>query len=89
MERLSTLFYLQVIVVGYIMWMKIGVSTLVGIGSLLIISLPIQGSFSLLSRNIRAIIAPLTDRRVQLMSELIAGIQVLRKRYINNNNNNN
>lgn len=58
------------------MWQKIGISVLVGIGSLLIIALVIQGFFSLLSRKIRAMIAPLTDRRVQLMSELVAGIQV-------------
>lgn len=59
------------------MWQKVGVSIFIGIVLLLIISLPIQGTISLLSRNIRAIIAPLTDRRVQLMNELIAGIQVL------------
>lgn len=64
-------------VVATIMWHKIGVSSLVGVGSLLIIVIPIQGTFGILSRNIRAKIAPLTDRRVQLMSELIAGIQVL------------
>ncbi|KAL6424747.1 hypothetical protein ACFW04_010010 [Cataglyphis niger] len=68
----------QVTIVGYIMWQKIGVSIFVGIGLLLIICLPIQGTFSLLSRNIRAMIAPLTDRRVQLMNELIAGIQVIK-----------
>lgn len=59
------------------MWRKIGISVLVGIGSLLVISLIVQGNFSVLSRKIRAMIAPLTDRRVQLMSELVAGIQVL------------
>ncbi|XP_070149137.1 ATP-binding cassette sub-family C member 4 [Polyergus mexicanus] len=69
---------IQVIIVGYIMWRKIGVSIFIGIGLLLIISLPIQGTFGLLSRNMRAKIAPLTDRRVQLMNELIAGIQVIK-----------
>lgn len=59
------------------MWQKVGVSILVGIMLLLIISVPIQGTISLLSRKIRAVIAPLTDRRVQLMNELIVGIQVL------------
>ncbi|XP_050461230.1 ATP-binding cassette sub-family C member 4-like isoform X2 [Cataglyphis hispanica] len=68
----------QVTIMGYIMWQKIGGSIFVGIGLLLIICLPIQGTFSLLSRNIRAMIAPLTDRRVQLMNELIAGIQVIK-----------
>ncbi|XP_072762869.1 ATP-binding cassette sub-family C member 4 [Anoplolepis gracilipes] len=69
---------IQIIIVGYIMWQKVGISIFVGIGLLLIISLPIQGTFSLLSHNIRAKIAPLTDRRVQLMNELIAGIQVIK-----------
>ncbi|XP_070149139.1 ATP-binding cassette sub-family C member 4-like isoform X2 [Polyergus mexicanus] len=69
---------IQVIIVGYIMWRKIGVSIFIGIGLLLIISLPIQGTFSLLSHDNRAMIAPLTDRRVQLMNELIAGIQVIK-----------
>ncbi|XP_036147821.1 multidrug resistance-associated protein 4 [Monomorium pharaonis] len=68
----------QIIIVGYIMWQKIGFSTLVGIGSLLITALIVQGSFSILSRKLRAMIAPLTDRRVQLMSELVAGIQVVK-----------
>ncbi|KAL6254636.1 hypothetical protein P5V15_013943 [Pogonomyrmex californicus] len=68
----------QVVIIGYIMWDKVGISLFVGVGSLLIISLIVQGSVSLLSRSIRAMIAPLTDRRVQLMSELVAGIQVVK-----------
>ncbi|XP_011704354.1 PREDICTED: multidrug resistance-associated protein 4-like, partial [Wasmannia auropunctata] len=71
-------FYSQMVIIGVIMWQKIGISVLVGIGSLLIIALIVQGTFSLLSRKIRAMIAPLTDRRVQLMSELVAGIQVVK-----------
>ncbi|KYN05541.1 Multidrug resistance-associated protein 4 [Cyphomyrmex costatus] len=68
----------QIIIIGTIMWRKIGISVLVGIGSLLIIALAVQGTFSVLSRRIRALIAPLTDRRVQLLSELVAGIQVVK-----------
>lgn len=74
--KLVEFFDSQIVIVGTIMWQKIGVSILVGIGFLLITALIGQGSFSLLSRKIRAMIAPLTDRRVQLMSELVAGIQV-------------
>ncbi|XP_011635942.1 multidrug resistance-associated protein 4-like [Pogonomyrmex barbatus] len=68
----------QIVIIGYVMWDKVGISLFVGVGSLLIISLIVQGSVSLLSRSIRAMIAPLTDRRVQLMSELVAGIQVVK-----------
>ena len=56
------------------MWQKVGISSFVGIRTLLIIVLPRQGTLSFL--NLRTMIAPLTDRRVHLMSEFIAGIQV-------------
>ncbi|XP_071557590.1 ATP-binding cassette subfamily C member 4-like [Temnothorax nylanderi] len=69
---------IQVTVIAIIMWQKVGISVLVGIGSLLIIALVVQGTFSVLGRRIRAMIAPLTDRRVQLMSELVTGIQVVK-----------
>ncbi|XP_036143534.1 multidrug resistance-associated protein 4 isoform X2 [Monomorium pharaonis] len=68
----------QITIIGYLMWQKIGFSTLVGIGSLLITAPIVQGSFSILSYKLRAMIAPLTDRRVQLMSELVAGIQMVK-----------
>ncbi|XP_036142951.1 multidrug resistance-associated protein 4-like isoform X2 [Monomorium pharaonis] len=69
---------LQITIIGYITWQKIGFSTLIGIGSLLIIAPIVQGFFSIHSRKLRAMIAPLTDRRVQIMSELVAGIQVVK-----------
>ncbi|KAG5324088.1 MRP4 protein, partial [Pseudoatta argentina] len=62
-----------------IMWQKVGISSLVGIGTLLIIVLPGQETLSFLNLKLRTMIAPLTDRRVQLMSELIAGIQAWEK----------
>ncbi|XP_011701755.1 PREDICTED: multidrug resistance-associated protein 4-like, partial [Wasmannia auropunctata] len=69
---------IQLVIIGTIMWQKIGISVLVGIGSMLFIAVIIHGSSSWLSRRIRAMIAPLTDRRVQLMSELVAAIQVVK-----------
>ncbi|XP_036142952.1 multidrug resistance-associated protein 4-like [Monomorium pharaonis] len=69
---------LQITIAGYIMWQKIGFSTLVGIGSLLITVMIAQVFFSIYNRKLRALIAPLTDRRVQLMSELVVGIQVVK-----------
>ncbi|KAG5324835.1 MRP4 protein, partial [Pseudoatta argentina] len=65
-------------IIGTIMWQKVGISSFVGIGTLLIIVLPGQGTLSYLNLKLRTMIAPLTDRRVQLMSELIAGIQVVK-----------
>ncbi|XP_036143719.1 multidrug resistance-associated protein 4 isoform X2 [Monomorium pharaonis] len=69
---------LQIAIAGYIMWQKIGFSTLVAIGLLLITVLIVQGFFSILNHKLRTMIAPLTDRRVQIMSELVTGIQVVK-----------
>ncbi|KYN31565.1 hypothetical protein ALC56_14063 [Trachymyrmex septentrionalis] len=60
------------------MWQKIGISCLVGIGTLLIIVLLGQWTLSFLNLKLRTMIAPLTDRRIQQMSELLAGIQVVK-----------
>lgn len=65
-------------IVGYVMWQRVSVSALVGIFSLLLLAIPIQGYLSMVSSKLRARTARLTDRRVQMMSELIAGIQVHR-----------
>ncbi|KAH0534630.1 hypothetical protein KQX54_006034 [Cotesia glomerata] len=69
---------IQIVVVGYIMWQSIGIYTLIGFGSLFLLTIPIQAYASILSGKLRASIAGLTDRRVQLMSELVAGIQVIK-----------
>ncbi|XP_071628428.1 ATP-binding cassette subfamily C member 4-like [Temnothorax longispinosus] len=69
---------IQIMITGTILWQKIGILVLIGFGLLLIMTLVVQGTFSVLSRKIRVMIAPLTDRRVQLMSELVAGIQVVK-----------
>ncbi|XP_071570690.1 ATP-binding cassette subfamily C member 4-like isoform X2 [Temnothorax nylanderi] len=69
---------IQIMIIGTIMWQKIGISVFAGIGTLLIITLVVQGTFKMLIPKIRAMIAPLTDRRLQLMSELVAGIQVVK-----------
>ncbi|XP_024943405.1 probable multidrug resistance-associated protein lethal(2)03659 isoform X1 [Cephus cinctus] len=69
---------IQVALIGYVMWQSVGIATLVGIGSLTILTIPIQGYLSKLSAQLRAIIARKTDKRVHLMSELIAGIQVVK-----------
>ncbi|XP_034942803.1 multidrug resistance-associated protein 4-like isoform X2 [Chelonus insularis] len=69
---------IQLVVVGYIMWQSIRIYSLVALGSLIILTIPVQTYLSKISGNLRALIARLTDRRVQLMSELIAGIQVVK-----------
>ncbi|KYN41927.1 Multidrug resistance-associated protein 4 [Trachymyrmex septentrionalis] len=71
-------FYSQTAIIGIIMWQKVGISYLIGIKTLLIIVLPGQETLSFLNLKLRTMIAPLTDRRVQLMSKFIARIQVVK-----------
>ncbi|XP_063977599.1 ATP-binding cassette sub-family C member 4-like [Diachasmimorpha longicaudata] len=69
---------IQIIVIGSIMWTGIGLSTLVGIATLLVMTIPLQVLISQQGGKLRGKIARLTDRRVQLMNELISGIQVIK-----------
>ncbi|CAD6227313.1 GSCOCT00011969001.2-RA-CDS [Cotesia congregata] len=69
---------LQIFVVGYIVWRNIGIYTLVGYGVLCLVTIPMQSYVGKISGKLRKVTAKLTDRRVQLMSELISGIQVVK-----------
>ncbi|XP_057321987.1 ATP-binding cassette sub-family C member 4-like isoform X1 [Microplitis mediator] len=69
---------IQIIIVGCIMWQSIGIYTLVGFVTMLLLSIPMQGYASLISGKLRKLTAKLTDRRIQLISEIIAGIQVIK-----------
>lgn len=67
------------------MWDSIGEMLLVGIAILIIIAVPLQSIVIYTSKILRAKIALLTDTRVQLMSELVSGIQAsinIPKKYI-------
>ncbi|XP_046746877.1 ATP-binding cassette subfamily C member 4-like [Diprion similis] len=69
---------LQVTLIGYVMWQSVGMASLVGIGAMILQTIPIQGYFSNLSAKLRSKIAVKTDERVQLMSELISGVEVIK-----------
>ncbi|KAJ8684206.1 hypothetical protein QAD02_019998, partial [Eretmocerus hayati] len=69
---------IQAILIIYVMWDAIGVLLLVGIAILLIIAVPLQSIVIYASKILRSKIAVLTDKRVQLMSELVSGIQVVK-----------
>ena len=58
------------------MWQYVGYSTISTIVALIILSTPVQVCLSYVSNKLRAKIAPLTDKRVQRMNELVQGIQV-------------
>ncbi|XP_057334272.1 ATP-binding cassette sub-family C member 4-like [Microplitis mediator] len=69
---------LQIIVIGYIIWRSIGIYTLVGYGVLFLITIPMQGYIGAVTGKLRNSTAKLTDRRVQLISKIISGIQVIK-----------
>lgn len=59
------------------MWESVGWATIAGMGAMIVLTVPVQGYLSTLSGIFRSKIAVKTDERVQLMSELIPGIQVI------------
>ncbi|XP_046746905.1 ATP-binding cassette sub-family C member 4-like [Diprion similis] len=69
---------LQILLIGYVMWKSVGFATLVGIGVMIIQTLPIQGYLTQVAAKLRSSIATRTDERVQVMSEIISGIQVVK-----------
>ncbi|XP_014611601.1 PREDICTED: multidrug resistance-associated protein 4-like [Polistes canadensis] len=69
---------IQFVATTLIMWIMVGNSVFIAIGCFLLISLPIHGYFPIISNRVRANIAILTDKRIQLMSEFINGIQVIK-----------
>ena len=72
---------IQMIIVAYIMSMYIGNVALAGMAVILSVSLPFQALITYyFGGALRAQIAKITDCRVQLMSELVSGIQVGNKK---------
>lgn len=59
------------------MWGSVGVPLLVGVAILLVVAIPLQSTVIYMSNILRAKIATLSDKRIQMMSELISGIQVI------------
>ncbi|XP_050307150.1 ATP-binding cassette sub-family C member 4-like [Anthonomus grandis grandis] len=69
---------IQVALVTYLMWNMVGVYCLVGIGAMIIITIPLQTYFGKLSSKLRLQVATRCDVRVKHMSEIISGIQVIK-----------
>ncbi|KAK4879098.1 hypothetical protein RN001_007244 [Aquatica leii] len=69
---------IQTIVAGAIMYSSIGYAAFAGLAALTIQAVPLQGYLSHLQGKFRLKIANRTDRRVQLMNEITAGIQVIK-----------
>ncbi|XP_056634445.1 ATP-binding cassette subfamily C member 4-like isoform X1 [Diorhabda sublineata] len=68
----------QLIVLLLIVWNQVGVSSLVGIVSMVLLTIPIQGFLTKYVGRLRTSISKKTDNRVKLMSEIISGIQVIK-----------
>ncbi|XP_034936721.1 LOW QUALITY PROTEIN: multidrug resistance-associated protein 4-like [Chelonus insularis] len=68
----------QITLAGFIMWQSIGIYTLITLGCLIGTMVPLQAFLLKISEKLRGLIACLTDRRIQLLSEVIAGIQVVK-----------
>ncbi|KAK9720652.1 ABC transporter [Popillia japonica] len=69
---------IQVILISYLMWDVVGISSLSGILGMVVLTLPIQFVMGILSSKFRGKVAVRTDYRVRLMNEIISGIQVIK-----------
>lgn len=69
---------IQLVAVCYLGYLQAGVAALIGLASLVVIALPIQGVLGNIVGKVRARNAVKTDERIKLMSEVISGIQVIK-----------
>ncbi|XP_044268658.1 ATP-binding cassette sub-family C member 4-like [Tribolium madens] len=68
----------QVVLVTYLIWREMGISTLAGVLSMVCLTLPVQGYLGKLTSKLRLKTAQRTDYRVKLMNEIISGIQIIK-----------
>ncbi|XP_034253883.1 probable multidrug resistance-associated protein lethal(2)03659 [Thrips palmi] len=65
------------VVVTYFLWQEVGVSAFVGL-SALVLFVPVQALLARKSSTLREKTAKRSDRRIQLMNEIIQGIQAIK-----------
>ncbi|XP_049854061.1 ATP-binding cassette subfamily C member 4-like [Schistocerca gregaria] len=68
---------LEMVVVAYFMWTRVGVAALAGVSCLLVF-IPFQGLLGKRMSYLRMKTALRSDKRVRLMNEIISGIQVIK-----------
>ncbi|XP_003399081.1 ATP-binding cassette sub-family C member 4 isoform X1 [Bombus terrestris] len=69
---------IQLTVVTVVMWHKIGIPSIIGVGALLLMTVPTHFIFLTMTRRFRKVAAFFMDKRMQHMNELISGIQVIK-----------
>nr|AVV62497.1 putative multidrug resistance-associated protein 4 [Helicoverpa zea] len=69
---------LQVIVVCYLIYLKIGYAAIVGVIGIVLQTIPVQSYMSKLAARLRMRTACKTDERVRIMDEIINGMQVIK-----------
>ncbi|XP_022822031.1 multidrug resistance-associated protein 4-like isoform X1 [Spodoptera litura] len=69
---------LQVVVVCYLIYLKIGYAAIVGVIGIVLQTIPVQSYMSKLAARLRMRTACKTDERVRIMDEIISGMQVIK-----------
>ncbi|XP_039765386.1 multidrug resistance-associated protein 4 isoform X2 [Pararge aegeria] len=69
---------LQVVVVCYLIYIKIGYAAIVGVIGIVLQTIPVQSYMSKLAARLRMRTACKTDERVRIMDEIITGMQVIK-----------
>lgn len=68
---------LQLALVTYLLWLQLSWSCLIGLG-ILFLFIPVQGVMGKLFQTVRSKTAPLTDRRIRIISEIVNGIKLIK-----------
>lgn len=69
---------IQAVIVTYFIWQQVQIAALVGVGSLIILTVPVHAYVGKFTSVLRLKIAQKTDTRVRVMAEIISGIQVIK-----------
>ncbi|XP_022123996.1 ATP-binding cassette sub-family C member 4 isoform X1 [Pieris rapae] len=69
---------LQVVLVCYLIYLKIGYAAIVGVIGIVLQTIPVQSYMSKLAARLRMKTACKTDERVRIMDEIINGMQVIK-----------
>ncbi|KAI8429874.1 hypothetical protein MSG28_000366 [Choristoneura fumiferana] len=69
---------LQVVLVCYLIYIKIGYAAIVGVIGIVLQTIPVQSYMSKLAARLRMKTAHRTDERVRIMDEIINGMQVIK-----------